>query len=589
MGIRGQNPVPPAAEPDALRARVAVAFTTLLRAESASRLVESVFRHLPGVPIHVGLQGKLPELRERIGSSPDVYIHPLGFDVGLSAARNALFRRIDRPYVLILDDDMRLTEETDLATALAILEAHPDVGVVGGRYAREYKRDRQDRPFVPTVPPRFEFFIEGHDHGVLRLRRLSDVYGEGYDRDPSAFHLADVVHNAALVRRNLVTEKGGAWDEAMKVGGEHLDFYLNVKIRSLCRVAFHAGLAVEHYRETGGDYAAFRGRAVGTVALLRKWDLYRREVAGDASQTLDYRLPPPPKRARPDRIGLGERAHPARRLLGPRFTGLVRPHRVARTLARLVVEERYRHVLDRSRADPMLQNVFAARNRRWVFVQASKCGCTFVKKVLHEIEHGPTRWDDEMDVHTDHHLDSGLQMHPGEVVDLLRSERTWRFAFVRNPFARALSAWLDKFADPSRTPSLTSVATSAWIRHHRRSGDPSAPVGFSEFLDYVAGQPPSEMDRHWRPVYDALAFDRIHYHFVGRVERLGDDLTAVLERIGAREHLELARGAPSNVTNAAQAIERHYDGACIDRVRRIYRRDFEAFDYPTDPERILPS
>lgn len=577
----GRIAAPHPADGADLRRHVAVAFTTILRPGCSERLIRSVLKHQPGLPVHCGLQGELPSLVDAFASHPEVHFHSLPFDAGLSRARNELFRHIDASAILIVDDDMALTADTDLATAFAALQAHPEIGIVGGRYLREFQRSHPEAPFVPNEPPRFEFFIERPQRGLLRLRRIAERYGEAYERDVDALYLADVVHNVALIRRDLVARGPLCWDEDMKVGGEHLDFYLTLQARKPCRVAFHGGLAVEHYRETGGGYQAFRGRALGLVALLRKWNLYGREIIGE--EIRDFRHPEPPRRALGERLGLGRRSQPLRRIRGPRGAHLARPHRAVAQLAAVTLEERYRRLFVQSRVDPFLQNVFVARDRRWLFVQSSKCACTFVKRALEDVECGPRDYEHEMDVHTMHELDSGIKLDAREVVRLLRSRSVFRFAFVRNPFLRALSAYLDKFCDSSRPPFLAAVATESYIRHHRSSPGP-APVSFREFLEYIASQDPTRMDRHWRPLTDALLLPRIRYDQLGRVERLGEDFGRVLERIGARKHAARAAGPPTNVTHAGDQIATHYDGPCVDLVRRIYRRDFEAFGYSLDPE-----
>lgn len=562
-----------------------MAFTTLLRPEPAARLIESVLARWPGVPIHGGIQGELPALVERFQDHPLVHLHKLEFDAGLSRARNELFERISRPFILILDDDMVVRDETGLQVPLEILKAHPDVGIVGGRYLHEFKKGRSDPDFVPSSPPSFEFFIEGVSGGVLRLQRLSDHYGPAYKRDREGFYDADVVHNVALLRRQVVVEGGARWDDRMKVGGEHLDFYLNIHRRQICRVAFHAGLAVDHYRDMSGDYDAFRGRPTGMAVFLRKWRLYKREIAGREEK--DYRIASVPRRAKGERLGFGEGRRAIRRIVGPRLRHLARPDRMARTLVQLGSEERYRRAFVRNPADPFLSNVFLGRN--WMFVQASKCACTFVKSVLDELEHGPAPYHHRMDVHVQHRLDSGLSMPPREIVRRCRSPQVFRFGFTRNPYPRILSAYLDKFGDPSRRPYLPAVAIDAYIRHHRWPPDAERSVSFREFLHYVASQPRRTMDRHWRPVHDALLLGRVRYDFLGRVEHLTEHLELVLARLGAPESTELAKKAPSNVTNARGELEGYYDGECIDLVRRIYREDFVSFGYSHDPADAISS
>ena len=77
---------------------------------------------------------------------------------------------------------------------------------------------------------------------------------------------------------------------------------------------------------------------------------------------------------------------------------------------------------------------------------------------------------------------------------------------------------------------------------------------FAEFAQYVvdewsAGRP---LDRHWRPQNEICRPCYVHYDFIGRFERLGDDAGRVLARLTAADG-----PAPGSSDHSSQEIEGH--------------------------------
>ena len=146
----------------------------------------------------------------------------------------------------------------------------------------------------------------------------------------------------------------------------------------------------------------------------------------------------------------------------------------------------------------------------------------------------------------------------------------FRFTFVRNPYSRTLSAFLDKICRRSGS----SKGFYAWWQG-------SETPAFGDFCRYLdAGG--LTYDIHWAPQTELLllpieAFDRI-----GKLETLEPDLTDVLQRIFGADAQIAGRAGPRSDAN--RALETHYDDAARAIVARLYARDFEAFGY--DPDAI---
>ena len=215
--------------------------------------------------------------------------------------------------------------------------------------------------------------------------------------------------------------------------------------------------------------------------------------------------------------------------------------------------------------------ILASRRLPYIYVQNWKCGCSTIKSTLWAAEHA-----------------NGTAVAPGHphqriadypfVNDPGRWDgagREFVFTFVRNPFARMLSAYLNKIVH-HRDPSV-------WGRFAARHGLTDQPLPFREFLELVARTPPALMDMHWRPQSHTMAPHAVAYDFVGTMERFEDDLQAVLKRIFGRD-LPVHEHAPHR-TGSADQFGAYYGAEEIDLVRRICAVDFRELGYGTDPAR----
>ena len=92
------------------------------------------------------------------------------------------------------------------------------------------------------------------------------------------------------------------------------------------------------------------------------------------------------------------------------------------------------------------------------------------------------------------------------------SRRDFIFTFVRNPYVRVLSAYLDKIAG-SRDPAV-------WCPFAERHGLGEGEISFGQFLRLVASEAPETRDTHWRPQTLMIGVGFVPYDFVGTMETL---------------------------------------------------------------------
>jgi hypothetical protein len=145
-----------------------------------------------------------------------------------------------------------------------------------------------------------------------------------------------------------------------------------------------------------------------------------------------------------------------------------------------------------------------------------------------------------------------------------RLAESFKFTFVRHPYARVLSAYLDKIA--TGRPEFRRIV-----------GLDDRPLSFAAFLHRLDdGYLTANI--HWAPqtVIVALPPDRLD--FVGRVESLDADLAQVLDRIfGPAGHGVVRR--VEGVRSASGRLAEFYGPAERRLVQKLYAGDFELF-YP---------
>jgi hypothetical protein len=217
-----------------------------------------------------------------------------------------------------------------------------------------------------------------------------------------------------------------------------------------------------------------------------------------------------------------------------------------------------------------------SRRHRSVFIEVPKAGCTVVKRVLQFSEHAGTSHEEPVSVHDRSTSPLGAPVRDGFNADeLFGPDASYaRFAFVRNPYSRALSCYLEK------------IAGEQWLREMRLPTlgfVPDAEVSFVSFLERVGQQTHVEMDIHWAPQHHLLSLDRISYDFLGRFETFRTDLCTVMMVLDIDAPARLLDAVTAHTTNARDKIAEYFDDEAVDLVRKIYRDDFAKLGYGLDP------
>lgn len=220
-------------------------------------------------------------------------------------------------------------------------------------------------------------------------------------------------------------------------------------------------------------------------------------------------------------------------------------------------------------------------NGSYLYQPVPKCACTTIKTLLLELEGLPVDanvWRRHQKQHNNFPGTSHLPEQ--EQVDIFEGRTdTFKFVFVRNPYARLASVYCDKvFLRPD----------SYWINQLRTAAAEqgvtlSSTIEFEEFVAIVSRQQLRDMDPHWRPQYYEGRFETIKFDFVGHVEMMPSDLIYVLERLGAEDSMIKRANEKQNVTGSDVAM---WD-AVSSEVRKLFVDTYAAdFEVSRSPRRL---
>jgi Sulfotransferase family len=246
----------------------------------------------------------------------------------------------------------------------------------------------------------------------------------------------------------------------------------------------------------------------------------------------------------------------------------------------------------------LLGHVHYSNRYRYLYVDTPKVASSTIKYTLHCAELGkqaitrnvvPARYGYSRFLLDIHDQRKSPLRWPGDAHELQQFLRTSRFTFcfVRNPFSRVLSAYLDKIiGNVERRNLFLDKLDGAGAHRHRD-------VSFVEFLELIHRQAPEVMDPHWRPqhlhLHGVMAYD-----FMGSFERFQDDFRAVLTAIDPTfpKRAATVDEHGSRASSAGRILQYYADKRAVQLVSEIYAQDFALFGYSmvtdlvTNPPRV---
>lgn len=213
--------------------------------------------------------------------------------------------------------------------------------------------------------------------------------------------------------------------------------------------------------------------------------------------------------------------------------------------------------------------------QKLIYVNVPKAASTTIRSILSALETS-SRPPDERLLHK--RRCSGLLSPSLAGLDVFHematSADTLRFTFVRNPYARLVSAWSNKFdGKPLRRgdPYIDLYLDNA---PRPPQSHPIQSLSFAAFVHFVRETIDESVDPHWDRQVARTLLPGIQLDLVGRVETFDKDFATVLQH-ARKSSIKLPR---LNETGADWPP--YYSEELANIVYRLYEQDFDAFRYP---------
>ncbi len=187
------------------------------------------------------VDGSVRMIREKF---PEVHLIENKDNKGFSKANNQAIRKAKGDYILILNPDTILEDDT-LLKCVTFMNEHPDAGGLGvkmidgkGKFLPESKRG------LPS--PSVAFFKMFGFSSLFPKSKLFNKYHLGY-LDKNKTHEVDVLAGAFMMVRKTVLDKIGLLDEAFFMYGEDIDLSYRITQAGFKNYYF-PGTRIIHYK-----------------------------------------------------------------------------------------------------------------------------------------------------------------------------------------------------------------------------------------------------------------------------------------------------------------------------------------------------
>jgi dermatan 4-sulfotransferase 1 len=239
---------------------------------------------------------------------------------------------------------------------------------------------------------------------------------------------------------------------------------------------------------------------------------------------------------------------------------------------------------------PFARRIIVSEKSRVIYCPIPKAASSGWKYLIRKFE----GLDDYYDLSRAHVPGtSGLRYltdYSAEEVDLLLKDPSFfKFVFVRDPYVRAASCYMDKFQN--RDESYVQKEYQAFLAQlydwrYARSVDVDTAVrpSFTEFVDELAKQNPVSMNDHWMSQTLVCGFGEMPFDFVGHMDSLAEDARHVLNKIGRPKEefpSQSLIGFPPSGASGGEADE-FFTIEAMAKLRIIYDVDFNS-NWPRNP------
>ncbi|WP_337660038.1 sulfotransferase family protein [Anderseniella sp. Alg231-50] len=222
-----------------------------------------------------------------------------------------------------------------------------------------------------------------------------------------------------------------------------------------------------------------------------------------------------------------------------------------------------------------------------IFAYVPKVACTNWKSLLRYMA-GHQDWLNQKLVHDK--VAGGLRYLDltGADADLLSCPNIRKYAMVRDPYSRVLSAYLNKVESrlaprieaPFEDHFHTVVRDIDAFRRKKLGARQFPRIDFEVFLRWLQqGGSVYTQDEHWTSQSVLLHQPEVSFDFIGRFENLAVDAARILKEIGCDREFPSQKDVGFAATGAQSKLDQYYNATTRQLVNDIFAKDFENFAY----------
>lgn len=217
-------------------AELAISIKTFLKEKTIDNCIKAIEKNLSDIDyrIYIADDGPVSEYKKKLYQDIKEKGHKvleLPFNIGASASRNALLQELNEEnFVLRLDDDFEITNDTKIAPMIEVLKIEKNVGVIADL-------ERQMGPGKSVQSGRinpWQGFLQ-IQNGYL-IKKMQPLKKFNF-HTISGIRIAksDFTRNMLLIKKEVFDDV--CWDDNLFFANEHVDFLLQLQ-RSKWDVVF---------------------------------------------------------------------------------------------------------------------------------------------------------------------------------------------------------------------------------------------------------------------------------------------------------------------------------------------------------------
>ncbi len=211
-----------------------------------------------------------------------------------------------------------------------------------------------------------------------------------------------------------------------------------------------------------------------------------------------------------------------------------------------------------------------------IYYEVPKAGSSTIMATLAEADSGRALSDE----HVAHDRKQSGILGPRELglerfYEMTNDSDVLKLTFVRNPYRRLVSCWVDKFStQPVRLDRRScQVLRLGGLIPERL--DRTQPLPLADFVTLACNTARAGINGHWQLMSSMIPQGSAAPDVIGRVETLEADLGAILERLGASDRVSIRVHNVKQPQGAKVSLDQQQ----ADQIFIAYREDFERFGY----------